>query len=109
MAKCHALLKKGVSVAIVDLVTSKNFNLYSELLELVHLRDATLGDGPLPTYAAACRWTPRGHKRFLETWSHVLRVGQELPTLPIWLAENYFVPLDLEASYEQTCQVLRIA
>ena len=31
------------------------------------------------------------------------------PTLPLWLAGNLSVPLDLEASYEETCKVLRIA
>lgn len=35
-------------------------------------------------------------------------VGQPLPTLPIWLREDYFVWIDLEASYEQTCRTLRI-
>ena len=30
-------------------------------------------------------------------------------TLPLWLAENYSVPLELEASYEETCRLLRIA
>lgn len=108
VAKCQAMLKQRVSVTLVDLVTSKNFNLYSELLELVHQRDATLGEDPPATYSAACRWTPRGSKHFLETWSHILRIGQPLPTLPIWLTEHDYVPLDLEASYEQTCQVLRI-
>lgn len=107
-AKCEALLRKGVSVAIVDLVTSMNFNLYEGLLELVGHRDLTLGEEPSAIYAAACRWTPRGLKRYLETWSHVLRLGEPLPTLPIWLAENFAVALDLEATYEDTCRVLRI-
>jgi hypothetical protein len=35
-------------------------------------------------------------------------VGQTLPTLPIWLAPNFFVPLPLESSYEETCRLLRI-
>jgi hypothetical protein len=28
--------------------------------------------------------------------------------LPLWLSEELAVPLDLEASYEQTCRDLRI-
>ncbi len=110
VAKCQALLRKGVSVAVVDLVTAKNFNLYTDLLELIGHADAdpTMSDPPA-TYAAACRWVPRGRKHVLETWSHTLRLGQPLPTLPIWVAENFHVPLDLEATYEQTCRALRIA
>jgi hypothetical protein len=31
-----------------------------------------------------------------------------LPTLPLRLADDLAVPLDLEASYEETCRFLRI-
>ena len=41
-------------------------------------------------------------------WTHTLTVGQPLPTLPLWLADNLAVPLELEASYEETCRILRI-
>jgi hypothetical protein len=109
VARCEALLRKGVSVSIVDLVTSRHFNLYAELLELVGRSDPSLGAEPPATYAAACRWIERDRKHILETWSHTLALGQPLPTLPLWLAENFFVPLELEASYEETCRVLRIA
>ncbi len=109
VAKCRELLKHGVSVAIVDLVTAKDFNLYSDLLELVGQSDPSFEPEPPAIYAAACRWIPRGHKHVLETWSHRLHIGQPLPTLPLWLAENFYVPLELEAAYEQTCRALRIA
>ncbi len=109
VAKCEAMLRKGVSVSIVDLVTSRHFNLYAELLDLIGRSDPSLGDPPPAIYAAACRWIERGRKRILETWSHVLTPGRPLPTLPLWLAENLAVPLELEVSYEETCHVLRIA
>jgi len=109
VGKCEALLRKGVSVSIIDLVTSRHFNLYTALLELVGQSDPSMGKEPPAIYAAACRWIERGRKHILETWSHVLRVGQPLPTLPLWLAENFSVPLELEAPYEETCRVLRLA
>ena len=92
----------------MDLVTVHDFNLYAELLEMVGQRDPTLGDDPPATYAVACRWDPRGVKRWLETWSRPLNVGQPLPVLPLWLSEDLSVPLDLEANYEQACRDLRI-
>ena len=107
-AKCEALLRHGVSVAIVDIVTSKQFCLYTELLELIGQSDPTLVPQTPAISASACRWIPRGGKHILETWSHVLHTGQPLPTLPIWLAENFAVPLDLESSYEQTRLALRL-
>ena len=94
---------------LVDVVTVRDFNLYAELLEWIGEHDRTLGDEPPATYAAACRWRPRGASRWLEAWGRPLAVGQPLPVLPLWLSDELAVPLDLEASYEQTCRDLRIA
>jgi Protein of unknown function (DUF4058) len=108
VAKCAALLQNHVCVAIVDLVTTRASNLYGDLLELFGQTDPSLADGPPPLYAAACRWARAGDAWLLETWLHPLTLGQPLPTLPLWLAENFAVPLELEPSYEETCRILRI-
>jgi hypothetical protein len=108
VAKCAALLQKGVAVSIVDLVTSRRFNLYRELLELIGHVDPTLSDPTPSTYAASCRTLKRGRRSIFEAWSNALVVGQPLPTLPIWLDAELAVPLDLETCYEQTCRDLRI-
>ena len=109
VAKCAALLQKGVAVSIVDLVTVRHFNLYVELLAVIGHTDPTLGDPPPDLYAASCRWTSKGKRALLEAWSHVLTLGRPLPTLPLWLTEDLVVPLDLEKSYEQACSDLWIA
>jgi len=108
VAKCAALLRQRVSVVLVDVVTARDFNLYAELLEWVGERDPAIGDDPPSTYAVACRWRPRGASRWLEAWNRPLAVGRPLPVLPLWLNDDLAVPLDLEASYEQTCRDLRI-
>jgi hypothetical protein len=109
VAKCAALLQGRVSVAIVDLVTTRSANLYGELMEFIGQDDPSMGDDPPPLYAVASRFSrPRG-AGLLETWAHPLALGQALPTLPLWVAPDLAVPLELEASYEETCRVLRIA
>jgi hypothetical protein len=108
VAKCAALLQNQVCVAIVDLVTTRASNLYSDLLEHLGQTDPSLANGPFPIYTAACRWTRRDRAWFFETWAHPLALGQPLPTLPLWVAENLAVPLELESSYEETCRILRI-
>ena len=35
-------------------------------------------------------------------------IDQPLPTLPLWLTDNLAVPLELDASCEETCRILRI-
>ncbi len=109
VAKCAALLRQHVSVVIVDVVTTRQFNLYGDLLELIGQTDPSLAPEPPPLYASACRWRPVDQSWRLETWPHALAVGQPLPTLPLWLADNLAIPLELEASYEETCRILRIA
>ena len=57
MSKCLALLRERVSVVIVDVVTTRNPNLYGELLDLIGQTDPSLNPEPPPLYAAACRLT----------------------------------------------------
>jgi hypothetical protein len=109
VAKCAALLQKGVAVSIVDLVTVRHFNLYAELLSFIGHADPTLGAEPPNIYAASCRWIKKGRRNWLECWSNVLALGLPLPILPLWLTEELVVPLDLEQSYEQACHDLWIA
>jgi hypothetical protein len=103
-----ALLRKGVAVSIIDVVTPRQFNLYAELLQFLGQSDPSLGE-PLPhLYAVSCRWRPQDKRMLLQTWSHTLALGQPFPTLPLWLTGKLAVPLDLEASYEQACHDLWI-
>lgn len=108
-SKCAALLRQGVSVVLVDVVTARNVNLYADLLDLIGQWDPSFGEQPPAIYAVACRWRHRGGSRWLEAWNHELKLGAPLPRLPLWLTEDLAIPLDLEASYEQTCHDLRIA
>jgi hypothetical protein len=106
VGKCAALLQKGVAVSIVDVVTPRQFNLYAELLQFLGQSDPSLGE-PLPhLYAVSCRWRPEDKRMLLQTWSHMLALGQPFPTLPLWLTGQLAVPLDLEQSYEQACHDL---
>jgi hypothetical protein len=107
VAKCAALLQEGVSVAVVDVVTTRDFNLYGDLLELIGQADSAPGPGEVALYAAVCRGTKRHSSWLLQTWLYPLVVGRPLPTL-LWLADDLAVPLELEESYEQTCRILRL-
>ena len=109
VAKCVGLIEQRVSVVIVDLVTSRNFNLYTDVLELIDRNDPTFEEELRPIYAAAMRWRCQEDDTYLlESWAHPLAIGQPLPTLPLWLADNLSVPLELERTYEETCAALRI-
>lgn len=108
VAKCADMLRDGVFVAIVNLVTTRHFNLYGDLMDFVGQADPSLGDEPPPIYAVASRWGRQGGRGLLESWMYRLELGRPLPTLPLWLAENFAVPLELEPTYEETRRALRI-
>jgi hypothetical protein len=109
VAKCASLLRKGVAVSLVDLVTIRSFNLYAQLMEFIGHPDRTMSNEEAPIYAASCRWVTKGTRARPEAWSHPLVVGQVLPTLPLWLREDLVMALDLEQSYEQACSDLWIS
>ncbi|MFO0796623.1 MAG: hypothetical protein U0804_04045 [Gemmataceae bacterium] len=106
-AKCATLVRQGVCVAVVDVVTSAAANLYTEVLDELRARDPAFLPTPPATYAAAIRRRTDGPPT-LEAWAYALEVGRVLPMLPLWLTETVWVPLELEASYEDTCRALRI-
>lgn len=104
--KCETLLKKNVCVTIVDPVTNRTSNLFGELLDELDIpRTAVSRSG---IYAVTCRGQRNGSRWRLESWEHELAVGATLPTLPVWVSPDLRFPLELEATYEETCRSLRI-
>ncbi len=108
LAKCYNLLRQDVCLSIVDLVTIRQFNFYTELLAMLRRRDPAFSPPAPPIYAVTCRKRKVDQQTKLDMWSHPLALGQPLPSLPVWLSETQNLTLDLEASYEETCRVLRI-
>jgi hypothetical protein len=106
VAKCAGLLRERVSVTIVDVVTTRTTNLYAELLDFLGRSDPRVGSEPL--YCTACRMTKQADEWRLEAWANTLSLGAPLPTMPLWLADNLAIPLDLEKSYEESCTALGI-
>ena len=107
VAKCFNLLRQDVCVSIIDLITIRQFNLHTELLALFGRSESTLNP-PSSIYAVTCRKRAGIEQTKLDSWFCPLVIGQPLPSLPLWLSETQRVSLDLEASYEETCRVLRI-
>jgi hypothetical protein len=108
VAKCAAYLQQDASVVIVDVVTSRRNNLYTELAEFLDVSNTARTAIASHLYAVACR-TVQGRKRTqMQVWPVALQVGAPLPVLPLWLTREVAVPLDLESSYDFTCDSLSI-
>jgi hypothetical protein len=108
VTKCAALLDQGVCVSMVDVVTTRHFNLYADLLALFDRSDPAFAANPPFIYVVTCRARKHGSTSRLESWAYPLTVGARLHNLPIWLTDELHVLLELDESYEETCRVLRI-
>lgn len=108
ISKVSTLLKHGICVSIVDIVSTLAFNLHGELLDYVESQDPALATDRTPLYAATIRTRFQDQRQMMDAWYHPIAIGDRLPTLPIWLTETWAISLDLEASYEETCRTLRI-
>lgn len=107
--KCAGYLRAEIGLVVVDVVTVRHHDLFELLLELLELDyplSATAASDPSLT-AFAYRTTSSEGAR-LEVWKHDLQIGSTLPIVPLWLGPDWAMPLDLEASYEATRQMLRM-
>jgi hypothetical protein len=109
VAKAASLLRQGVCVSMVDLVSVRQANLYADLLALLECDDPSLALVPPQLYSVTLRLraVPE-HRPVLDAWFYPMTIGQPLPTLPIWLSTDRRVMLALETSYQETCRVLGI-
>jgi hypothetical protein len=107
--KCAAYLNQRISVIVLDIVTERHSDLWGELLALLDQETRKPWPGDPPLYAVALRTTKAGEHWQMDAWEEPLALGGPLPTVPLWLADNLVVPVELEASYEDTCRVLKIA
>ena len=105
VSKCRSYLQENAGVIIVDIVTNRKADLHSEVI-------ADYGKKLNPRddlYATAYRQVlSEKDAPVLEVWERRMDVGDTLPTLPLWLNAEIAISVDLESTYEETCQRQKI-
>lgn len=104
--KCASYLVRGVSLIMVDIVTSRQANLHDETLVL--LNQSVPFQPPYGLYAVAYRPIIREGEDLVDIWPAPLQLGQALPTLPLALDAETCLPIDLDATYTDACRRSRI-
>jgi Protein of unknown function (DUF4058) len=107
LAKCETLLREGVSLVLVDVVTTRKANLHRELLARISAEKMAV-ESSNQLYAAAYHPLRRDAQVDLDVWYEDFGIGTALPTLPLWLDAHCCLPLMLQETYEQTCRSQRI-
>ena len=59
-------------------------------------------------YAVAYRPVQRQGRGEIELWPATFGVGDALPTLPLRLTGDLFVPVDFETAYQEACRRRRM-
>jgi hypothetical protein len=106
VSKCAAYLQQGAGLLVVDIVTERRANTHADLLARVS--PASQSGPGAELYAAAYRPFSRAGQPTLEVWYEELHLGGTLPIWPLWLRGGFQLPIDLNATYERTCQKLRV-
>jgi hypothetical protein len=106
--KCAAYLQQQVAVVVVDVVADRLASLHAELMRLLGPPAAAPRPEEAPLYTVAYRNFKESDSWRLDLWYESLALGAALPVMPLWLASDLAVPLELEATYEETCRALRL-
>jgi hypothetical protein len=107
--KCANYLYQGIGLVVVDVVTNRQANLHDEIIQVMGNRDEYRLSFATNLYGVAYRPIKRNQEEQIDVWSATLAVGQPLPVLPLSLAADLCLPLDLEATYTDTRQHRRLA
>jgi hypothetical protein len=107
-AKCAAYLQQGVSLVIVDVVTERRANLHNEIIRVMDGREEYLMPATTNLYAIAYRPVLRNGNVEIDLWPMPLSIGETLPTMPLRLLDDLFVPVELEITYTETCRKRRL-
>jgi len=105
--KCASYLAQGVSLIVMDVVTNRHANLHNEIMHLMEVPDLDF-PGEVSLYAAAYRPVRRGQHEEIDVWMRPLALSAPLPTLPLRLTGDLFVPVDFEAAYQEACRRRRL-
>ena len=106
VSKCLQYLQQGLGLIIVDVVSNRSANLHNELMK--NLKVDSVSNMTSQLYTTAYRVVKHNKESSLDIWEQSLEIGQSLPIMPFWLNGSFFLPVDLGASYELTCQEQRI-
>jgi hypothetical protein len=106
--KVASYLHEGVSVLVVDVVTERQANLHNELVQFLGGAETLLIPPEAGLYAVTYRPVRRGESAEIDVWHSAFAVGDPLPTMPLRLIADYFVPVELEATYTEACRRRRL-
>jgi uncharacterized protein DUF4058 len=106
--KCASYLHQGISLVLIDIVTSRRANLHNEVMRVMAAASEFELPADIDLYSVAYRPVRRGDRSEIELWWSPCHIGQPLPIMPLRLTGDLFVPVDFEAVYQEACRRRRL-
>ena len=107
-AKCVDYLGQGVCVVLIDVVTERKANLHNEIARMTDAPIEAMLPDDVSLYAASYRPTTRELDFQIDLWTVPCAIGQPLPTMPLRLTGDTFIPIEFESTYVNVCRLLRL-
>jgi hypothetical protein len=107
--KCASYLYQGISLSIIDIVTNRQANLHNDTMRLMAADARYELPAEVNLYAVAYRPVLRRDQAEIDFWPATCALGMPLPTMPLRLTGDIFVPIDFETSYHEACRRRRLA
>jgi len=107
--KCASYLHQGISLIVVDIVTTRRANLHAEIMELLNLTQTPHFPPDATLYAVAYQPLRRKGREEIDLWPVPLAIDATLPILPLALTPELYMPVDLEATYMDARRRRRLA
>jgi hypothetical protein len=107
--KCASYLHQGINLIVVDIVTTRRANLHTQIMQLFKQRKMAHFPAKTTLYAVAYQPLRRKGREEIDLWPVPLAVAAKLPTLPLALTPELYMPVDLEATYMDTRRRRRLA
>lgn len=104
ISKCDNYLRDSIGLVIVDIVTERDANLHSLLVN----RAGDSEDRPDSIYTSAYRPLRQNGDQTLSIWYDGLAIGGSVPAMPLFLRDGPLIRVNLDETYLQTCEQPRI-
>lgn len=117
LCRCATHLYQGASLVVLDVITAHSACLFNDLLTLLGVEDVPRLPKGTHLFAAAFRPVSRGDRTKvfddderleLDVWLEPVAVGEPLPTLPLRLIYDLYVPVEFELTYQEVCRSHRL-